>query len=230
MGEDIPKFIPAPASGTASLAQAGAQCHKVRRLPPWPPASAGDTERTGGGAGSGKPLISPNRSIACRAAPAVSAAIFATASCSPMTPRASLPALSRPLRQWHHGREPARPGRGGGVRLVGWVERSDTHLPKLVMRRRPVHGGGLAGGLFGLRDALGEAFDLPLQPLDQLPLRRDGCVQILNRLVLMDHTHFKLVEAARSVGYVCHGVPVCVRVRRFPQQAQVVGIAPHNPP
>jgi len=55
--------------------------------------------------------------------------------------------------------------------------------------------GGLAGGLFGVRHALGEARNLSLQPLDQLPLRRDGPVQILNRLVLMDHTHFKLVEA-----------------------------------
>ena len=65
----------------------------------------------------------------------------------------------------------------------------------LVMRGRPVHGGGLAGGEFGVRHALGEARDLSLQPLNQLPLRRDGGVQILNRLVLMDHTHFKLVEA-----------------------------------
>ena len=77
------------------------------------------------------------------------------------------------------------------------------------MRGRPVHGGGLAGGLFGVGHALGEARHLALQPLDQLPLRRDGRVQILNRLVLMDHTHFKLVEA----GCVCHvgGVAPAVR-------------------
>ena len=79
----------------------------------------------------------------------------------------------------------------------------------LIMRGRPVHGGGLAGGLFGVGHALGEARHLALQPLDQLPLRRDGRVQILNRLVLMDHTHFKLVEA----GCVCHvgGVAPAVR-------------------
>ena len=65
----------------------------------------------------------------------------------------------------------------------------------LVMRGRPVHGGGLASGLLGVRYALGKARHLSLQPLDQLPLRRDGGVEILNRLVLMDHTHFKLVEA-----------------------------------
>tara|TARA_Y100000815_G_scaffold113841_1_gene102918 strand:- start:2156 stop:2443 length:288 start_codon:yes stop_codon:yes gene_type:complete len=41
--------------------------------------------------------------------------------------------------------------------------------------------------------------------LDQLPLRRDGGIQILNRLVLMDHTHFKLVEAGGGGGGVCHG-------------------------
>ena len=65
----------------------------------------------------------------------------------------------------------------------------------LVMRWGPVHGGGLAGGLFGVRDTLGKALDAALQPLDQLPLRRNGRVEVLNRLVLMDHTHFKLVEA-----------------------------------
>ena len=69
------------------------------------------------------------------------------------------------------------------------------------MRGRPVHGGGLASGLFGIRHALGKARHLSLQPLDQHPLRRNGRVEVLNRLVLMDHTHFKLVEA----GGVCHG-------------------------
>ena len=74
------------------------------------------------------------------------------------------------------------------------------------MRGRPVHGGGLAGALFGVSDALGEPRNLSLQPFNQLPLRRDGRVQVLNRLVLMNHTHFKLVEAGGSVGCDCHGV------------------------
>lgn len=65
----------------------------------------------------------------------------------------------------------------------------------LIVGGRPVHGGGLTGGLFGVGDPLGKVLDLPLQPVDQLPLRRDGLVQLVNRLVLMDHTHFKLIEA-----------------------------------
>ena len=76
----------------------------------------------------------------------------------------------------------------------------------LVMRGRPVHGGGLAGGLLGVGHALGKARHLSLQPLDQLPLRRDGRVQVLYRLILMDHTHFKLVEAR----CVCHGGGISV--------------------
>ena len=70
------------------------------------------------------------------------------------------------------------------------------------MRGRPVHGGGLAGGLLGVRYALGKARHLSLQTVDQLPLRRDGRVEVLNRLVLMDHTHFKLVEAGGGGGCV----------------------------
>ena len=70
------------------------------------------------------------------------------------------------------------------------------------MRGRPVYGGGLADGLLGVGHALGKARHLPLQPLDQLPLRRDGGVEVLNRLVLMDHTHFKLVESGGGVGCV----------------------------
>ena len=47
------------------------------------------------------------------------------------------------------------------------------------MRRGTVdRGGGLADGLFAVGDPLGEAHHLPLQPLDQLPLRGDGRVQI----------------------------------------------------
>ena len=72
----------------------------------------------------------------------------------------------------------------------------------LVVRRRAVDGSGLAGGLFGVGDALGEAGHLPLQPLDQLPLRRDGRVEVLNCLVLMGSAHFKLVEAGGGVGCV----------------------------
>ena len=67
------------------------------------------------------------------------------------------------------------------------------------MRRGRLDRGRIAHGLFGLGDALGQPLDLALQPLDQLPLRRDRRVQILNRLVLMDDAHFKLVEA----GGVC---------------------------
>ena len=63
------------------------------------------------------------------------------------------------------------------------------------MRRGPLHGGRVAARLFGVGDPLAEARNLTLQPVDQFPLRRDGRVQILNRLVLMDHTHFKLIEA-----------------------------------
>ncbi len=74
------------------------------------------------------------------------------------------------------------------------------------MWRGALNRGGLTCGLFGLGDAVGKARHLPLQPLDQLPLRRDGLVQILNRLILMDHTHFKLIKARGGGGCVCHGV------------------------
>ena len=80
------------------------------------------------------------------------------------------------------------------------------------MRGRSVHGGGLTGGLFGVGDPLGKARHLPLQPVDQLPLRRDGGVQVLNRLILMDGAHFKLVEAGGGVGCVCHGEGLALRV------------------
>ena len=63
------------------------------------------------------------------------------------------------------------------------------------MRRGRVRRGRFAHCLFGFGDPFAQPRDLTLQPVDQLPLRRDGRVQILNRLVLMDHTHFKLVEA-----------------------------------
>ena len=65
----------------------------------------------------------------------------------------------------------------------------------LVVRRGRIDRGRLAGRLFSLGDTLGEALHLPLKLFDQLPLRGDGGVQILNRLVLMDHAHLKLVEA-----------------------------------
>ena len=67
----------------------------------------------------------------------------------------------------------------------------------LVVRRGRIDKSRLANRLFSLGDPLGEALHLLLKALNQLPLRRDGRVQILNRLVLMDHAHFKLVEAAR---------------------------------
>ena len=83
--------------------------------------------------------------------------------------------------------------RPGG--LGGFGRRQNS----LVMRRGPVHRGRVAHGLFGFGDPFAQVRDLTLQPVDQLPLRRDGRVEILNRLVLMDHTHFKLIEA----GGVC---------------------------
>jgi hypothetical protein len=43
-----------------------------------------------------------------------------------------------------------------------------------------------------------------LQPLDQFPLRRDGPIEVLNRLVLMNGAHFKLVEAGGGGGCVWH--------------------------
>lgn len=82
------------------------------------------------------------------------------------------------------------------------------------MRRGSIdRGGGIADGLFAVGDPLGEANHLPLQPLDQLPLRRDGRVEVLNRLVLMGDTDFKLIEAGGVCwGAVGHGAGLAVRV------------------
>ena len=73
------------------------------------------------------------------------------------------------------------------------------------MRRRTIDGVRLPGGLFAVGDPFAEPRDLPLQPLDQLPLRRDGGVEVLDRLVLMGDADFKLIEAGeviwRAVGH-----------------------------
>ena len=59
------------------------------------------------------------------------------------------------------------------------------------MCRRSVGKGVLGGG-----DPVCQPCKLPLQLFDQLPLPCDSGVQILNRLVLMGHTDFKLIKTA----------------------------------
>ena len=113
-------------------------------------------------------------------------------------------------RKWRDGRKgpPARsrltPRRELALLslLPGGEGESAPDSAALIVRGRPVDGGGWAGRLFGVRDPLGEALDLPLQPLDQRPLRRDGRVEVLDGLVLMGDADFKLVDADGGGGCV----------------------------
>jgi len=63
------------------------------------------------------------------------------------------------------------------------------------MRRR-----GLAHRALCLGKAIGQPRHLTFQPVDDLPLRRNGPVQILNGLFLMGHADFKFVNA-RCIGH-----------------------------
>jgi hypothetical protein len=56
-------------------------------------------------------------------------------------------------------------------------------------------------GLFGVGDAVGEAFDFALEAVDVLPLRGDGLVEVLDRLVLVGDAGLEGVEA----GCIGHG-------------------------
>ena len=89
------------------------------------------------------------------------------------------------------------------VRYCSVPNQSETLT--LIMRWGPVDRVRFAGRLFTVGHPFAEPRDLPLQPLDQLPLRRDGGVQVLARLVLMGDTAFKLIEAGgvvwRAVGH-----------------------------
>ena len=63
------------------------------------------------------------------------------------------------------------------------------------MRRR-----GLAHRALCLGKAIGQPRHLTFQPVDDLPLRRNGPVQILDGLFLMGHADFKFVNA-RCIGH-----------------------------
>ena len=52
-----------------------------------------------------------------------------------------------------------------------------------------------ADGLFGIGDAVGEAFDFALEAVYVFPLHRDRLVEILDRLILMGDAGFEGVEA-----------------------------------
>lgn len=66
-----------------------------------------------------------------------------------------------------------------------------------------------ANGLFGIGDAVGEAFDFALEAVDVFPLHRDRLVEILDRLILMGDAGFEGVEA----GCVGHGAMLAQTAR-----------------
>lgn len=66
---------------------------------------------------------------------------------------------------------------------------------RLIMRRGTVDGRGLAPATLALGHALMEDRNLALEPVDQLPLGRDGGIQLINGLVLMGDANFQRVEA-----------------------------------
>ena len=63
------------------------------------------------------------------------------------------------------------------------------------MRRRALHGRGISGSELSFDDTVPKGSQVTLQRFNGFPLRRDGGIQIFNRLILMGYTNFEFIKA-----------------------------------